>query len=194
MVFFVEMSCLIGKLRTNKNDCRQTNLCHGHSKPIGTANENPKAHMAHDDDDARGSHHDHANHGHGHALHEHEQPVSNATHEGEPPSDQAQHHHSDLVAGLQQFDTGENESIVADDGITKLESCCIDDSMRFFSTPTYFQTYEVINLPQVPLIVFCNLHKVGLISLEEKAISFKPPENEALPPFSRIERFQVFLI
>ena len=193
MVFLVEMSCLIGKLRSTKNDCRQTNLCHAHSKPIETANENPKAHLAHDDH-AHDSGHSHANDGHDHALHKHEQAGSISTDEVEPASDQTQQHRSDLAASLQPAQTDENKSTVADDGITKLESCCIDDSVRFFSTPTYFQTYEAINVPLIPLIVFCDLPKVVLISLEEKATSFKPPENEALPPFSRCERFQVFLI
>jgi hypothetical protein len=201
MVFLVEMSCLIGKLPITKGDCVSANLCHSHSELVAPI-ENPVDQTTCEDDHVRGSHHDHA-HGshHDHATHEHnaqsnecDHEESNLEHEDVHTSRQKQSH-----ASCEGHNDHNAEKEVAkllgrfDRKITVLENCCIDDSVRFFSTPTYFQSNDAITLQPLP-IVFCELPREVLISFEEKTSSFQPPENEPLPTFSRFVHFQVLLI
>jgi hypothetical protein len=194
MVFVVEMSCLIGKSTISKSDCLAANLCHNHSELLATTIENPVAQTAHVDDHACGSQHDHAAHEHNAQPHAHE-------------NEAISHEHEDAHSSQKQsltFCEGHNDHDADKEGvkfigqldqaITVLENCCIDDSVRFFSTPTYFQSNYAIAPIQIPVLVFCELPKVIWHSLEEKAACFKPPENETFPSFSRFARFQVFLI
>lgn len=188
----------MGKLPITKSDCRETNLCHGHSKSVAIPIEKPKAQTTHED------HHQHAHESPAHhAGHEHDDHVQEhqhlhsgtIEHEEESIPDEMQPHTScEAHDGHEPEVEGTKVAGGIDSGIASLESCCIDDSVRFFSTPTYFQTNDAIAPIQVPLLIFCELPRLIWNSLEDKASSFKPPENENLPSFSRFERFQVLLI
>jgi hypothetical protein len=194
MVFLVEMSCLIGKLPSTKSDCLSANLCHTHSEPVATTADNPVAETAHEDDHAHGSHHHHATHEHIAPPNDCGHEASDLAHEGAHSPSQEQSHTS--CEGHNDHNAAQEVTKILgrlDQRITVLENCCIDDSVRFFSTPTYFQSTDAITLQSLP-IVFCGLPREVLISFEEKTASFKPPENETLPTFSRLVRFQVFLI
>ncbi len=193
------MSCLLGKLPKTKINCRESNLCQGHSKLVSILIESPTAQKAALEDDhhhENGSQIEHPSHEHGGEPqgHAHHHP-STFEHEEEPIPDAVQQHTScEAHIDLEQAAEETNFEVGVDMGMASLESCCIDDSVRFFSTPTYFQSNDAIASLQVPLIVFCELPREVLLSFEEKTASFKPPENEALPTFSRYVRFQVFLI
>lgn len=189
IVFLVEMSCLIGKLPNTKSNCLETNLCQGHPKPAASPLENPKPKQVPEDGHKDGSH-DHSGHKHGHPK-----AVSDNEHGNEPVSSQLPSHPSckghdghNLEQEVAEFVEGR------DKGITSLENCCIDDSVRFFSTPAYFHSNDASFSFPISLVLVCELPRAMGISFEEKTVSFKPPENETLPPFSRLERFQMFLI
>ncbi len=197
MVFLVEISCLIGKLPITKSDCRETNLCQGHSKPVVDPIIKSMANTDHEDHQhAHPSPADHAQRAHEHSDHIQEHHHSGTVeHEEKPVLDATQQHTScEAHADHEPEEKGTDLVGAIDGGIASLESCCIDDSMRFFSTPTYFQSNDAIAPIQIPLLVFCEHPSVIWNLLDEKAASFKPPENETLPTFSRCERFQVLLI
>ena len=189
LVFLVEMSCLLGKLPITSRDCAATNLCHGHSERVAGPVQSPETQEAHGSGPGHGSH-EHTDHAHGH-----HQAASNADHgNGLPPVEEQVH-----TTFEGHRDHGSEKEVPEfiggyEKGGSTLENCCIDDSVRFFSTPTYIQSNDASTTLPVPLAVFCGLPRTVLLSFEEKTASFKPPENEAFPPFPRFARFQVLLI
>lgn len=196
MVFMVEMSCLIGKLPTNGKDCLKNNLCHGHSIASTTPTEGEKPHPALEagHDHKHRSPDEHATHEHDHASHAHEVAPCNGHHQVQS-STQAEGESSCEAAARQEPKDSEIDFIQGSiEGVTTLENCCIDDSVRFFSTPTYFQSNDLTTSIQAIQLSVCHPPMIVLLSFEEKPTSFKPPENETLPTFSRFERFQVYLI